>query len=76
MRLIHCRGAVGLQTIEPGAVLCHDIRDPAQPRSVVLRKGRQLDAADLIRLQQLEPGELHLLVPEPGDLPEDPHVAE
>lgn len=71
MRLIHCRGAAGLQTVEPGAVVCHDVRDPAQPRSVVVRKGRRLDEADLIRLQELAPSELHLLVPEPGDLPED-----
>ena len=68
MHLIRCNTAESLEALAPGTVLCHDVRDPAQPRTVVVRKGRRLDAADLARLRQLDLPELHLLVPEPGDL--------
>jgi hypothetical protein len=71
MQLIRCETPESLEVLAPGAVLCHDVRDPVQRRSVVLRKGRRLDAADLTRLRQIAPPEVHILVPEPGDLLED-----
>ncbi|MCC7372424.1 MAG: hypothetical protein IT306_28680 [Chloroflexi bacterium] len=60
-----------VDAIEPGAILCHDVRDPAQTRTVVFRKGRRLDAADLARLRELNYGDVHLQLPESGDLLED-----
>jgi len=71
VHLIRCDTPESLEALSPGAVLCHDVRDPAQPRTVVLRKGRRLEAADLARLQQLAPPEIHVLIPESGDLLED-----
>jgi hypothetical protein len=71
MQLIRCDDRESLSALAPGAVLCHDVRDPDQHRSVVLRKGRMLDAADLVRLRELGPDEVHVLVPAPGDLLED-----
>ena len=75
MRLIRCNNAEALQALEPGTVLCHDVRDPAQPRTVVVRKGRRLDVNDLAKLQQLDLDEVHVLIPEPGDLLEDEAAA-
>jgi molybdenum cofactor cytidylyltransferase len=75
VHLIRCNSAESLEALAPGAVLCHDVRDPAQPRTVVVRKGRRLDEADLARLRELDVPELHLLVPEPGDLLEDQAAA-
>jgi molybdenum cofactor cytidylyltransferase len=64
-----------LGALKPGAILCHDVRDPTQTRSVVLRKGRRLDEDDLARLRDLSYGEVHVMVPEPGDLLEDEAAA-
>lgn len=75
MRLIRCNDAASLEALAPGAVLCHDVRDPAQPRTVAVRKGRRLDGADLARLRALNPPELHVIVPESGDLLEDEAAA-
>jgi molybdenum cofactor cytidylyltransferase len=75
VQLIRRHDVDALDTLAPGAILCHDVRDPAQTRTVVLRKGRQLDAADLVRLRGLNAGEVHLLVPESGDLLEDEAAA-
>jgi hypothetical protein len=71
VQLINCATPDSLEALSPGSVLCHDVRDPAQARTVVLRKGRRLDAADLARLRELAPAEVHVLVPEPGDHLED-----
>lgn len=52
-------------------VISHDVRDPARRQDVLVRKGTLLTGAELERLRQLAVGELHLLVPEEGDLAED-----
>jgi molybdenum cofactor cytidylyltransferase len=57
-----------------GSVLCHDVRDPKQRSEVLVRKGRLLAAADVMDLLRRDVDELHLAVPEPGDLPEDEAV--
>lgn len=75
MQLIRCTDAESLGAIAPGSVLCHDVRDPAQTRSVVLRKGRRLDRDDLLRLRALDLPEIHILIPEAGDLLEDEAAA-
>jgi molybdenum cofactor cytidylyltransferase len=55
-------------------VVCHDVRDPKQRSDVLVRKGRLLAAADVIDLLRGDVAELHLAVPEPGDLAEDEAV--
>jgi molybdenum cofactor cytidylyltransferase len=75
VQLIRCNDAASLGAVMPGAVLCHDVRDPAQPRTVVVRKGRRLDAQDLARLREVRFDEIHVLVPEPSDLLEDEAAA-
>src|SRR5579859_2619387 len=55
-------------------VVCHDVRDPNQRSEVLVRKGHLLGAADVLDLLRRNVPELHLAVPEPGDLPEDEAV--
>src|SRR5712692_3170436 len=55
-------------------VACHDIRNPQQRSEVLVRKGRLLTAAEVIDLLRRDVAELHLAVPEPGDLPENEAV--
>jgi molybdenum cofactor cytidylyltransferase len=71
MRLIRCGSASALEELEIGAILCHDVRDPDEPRRVALRKGQRLNATDLMLLQDLAPREVHLAVSDPDDVRED-----
>jgi len=54
-----------------GGVVAHDVRDPRQRQNVLFRKGAALAAAQLDQLRALGVGEVHLLVPDDGDLAED-----
>jgi len=56
------------------AVVCHDVRDPKQRSEVLVRKGRLLAATEVLDLLRRSVGELHLAVPEPGDMAEDEAV--
>ena len=49
VQLLRCDDDDSLAVLKPGSILCHDIRDPAQTRTVVLRKGRRMDEADITR---------------------------
>jgi len=55
-------------------VACHDVRDPQQRSEILARKGRRLSAAEVMDLLRRNVAELHLAVPDPGDLPEDEAV--
>jgi molybdenum cofactor cytidylyltransferase len=53
------------------AIVCHDVRNPAQRSEVLVRKGSALDADVLSGLLERGIRELHLAVPEPGDVGEN-----
>jgi hypothetical protein len=53
------------------AIVCHDVRNPSDRNEVILRKGSRLGRDDLSSLLGKGIGELHLAVPESGDLAED-----
>ncbi len=55
----------------PGLVLCHNVFDPAEPKKVLLRKGRVLTSDDADQLKRLGTVSLHLLQLETGDVGED-----
>lgn len=61
---ISARKAVHLM----GYVLCHNVFDPARPKSVVLRKGHIIRDTDAYSLQQLRDQRLHLLELGPDDV--------
>jgi molybdenum cofactor cytidylyltransferase len=55
----------------PRGVLAHDVRDPHQPSRVLARKGSLLGHAELAELLARGAHDLHVLVPDEGDLTED-----
>ncbi|MFN8523249.1 MAG: hypothetical protein U0821_09120 [Chloroflexota bacterium] len=75
MRLIRVESAGALPSLPAGALLCHDVRDRAQPRAVVFRKGHRLEQDDIERLAGVKFGEIHAAVPDPGDLTENEAAA-
>ncbi len=55
----------------PGLVLCHNVFDPAEPKKVLLRKGRVLTTEDADLLKRIGTVSLHLLQLGQGDIGED-----
>jgi molybdenum cofactor cytidylyltransferase len=53
------------------AIVCHDVRNPAQRNEVLVRKGARVDAQTIDNLLGQGVEELHLAIAEPGDLAED-----
>src|SRR5258708_3820951 len=53
------------------AIVCHDVRHPQQRSEVLVRKGTPLAANAIGPLLALGVRELHLAIPEPGDVGED-----
>jgi molybdenum cofactor cytidylyltransferase len=52
-------------------IVCHDVRNPAQRSEVLARKGTTISADDIRALLKRGVLELHLALPEPGDVDED-----
>ncbi|HLZ27300.1 MAG TPA: hypothetical protein VKV73_08250 [Chloroflexota bacterium] len=74
MRLVTLDASSPESAVPAQGVACHDVRDPRQRSEILARKGRLLSAAEVTDLLRREIGELHLAVPEPGDLSEDEAV--
>jgi molybdenum cofactor cytidylyltransferase len=53
------------------AIVCHDVRNPAQRNEVLVRKGSRVDAQTIDGLLARGVDELHLAIADPGDLAED-----
>lgn len=53
------------------AIVCHDVRNPAQRSEVLVRKGTPLSAAEIGPLLASGAADLHLAVAEPNDVGED-----
>ncbi len=54
-----------------GSVASHDVRDPRERQNVLVRKGATLTEANLRQLVAAGTRQLHILVPEAGDVAED-----
>ena len=54
-----------------GTVLCQTLRRGPTSKAIVLRKGQILDDQDIEILRRIEPQEVRVVRPEPGDLHED-----
>jgi molybdenum cofactor cytidylyltransferase len=57
------------------SIVCHDVRDPEQRSEVLVRKGTWLRADEIRPLLARGVRELHLAVPDPGDVGEDQAAA-
>jgi hypothetical protein len=84
MRLVSIDSSVAEAALPALSVVCHDVRHPQRRTSVLVRKGTQVDRAQLLevlrRVNSEEPSEpielgdsfvVHLAVPDEGDIPED-----
>lgn len=58
-------------TLPAQAIVCHDVRDPAQRNEILVRKGSSIGAEIMAELLARGVGELHLAVAESGDVAED-----
>jgi molybdenum cofactor cytidylyltransferase len=57
------------------AIVCHDVRNPLQRSEVLVRKGTSIRADDIRGLLSHDVGDIHLALPEPGDVVEDEAAA-
>jgi molybdenum cofactor cytidylyltransferase len=71
MRLVTLHPTANESSVPPRAVVSHDVRDPLQRNEVLAHKGSELAAAEVLSLLRRARTDLHLAVPEPGDLAED-----
>lgn len=53
------------------AIVCHDVRNPAQRNEILVRKGSSVGAEALAELLARGVDDVHLAVPEAGDVAED-----
>lgn len=72
MRMICMRSSDPSADLPPTAIVCHDVRNPAEHSEILARKGSSL-AADAIRGLLGVPGidELHLALADPNDMDEN-----
>lgn len=73
MRLIHVRQ--GQAVVPEESLICHDVRNPARRSEVLVRKGSRLAAAEVMALLERGVPEVHLAIPDAGDLAEDEAAA-
>ena len=71
MQLLALSALSPLEIIPAQGMVCHDVRNPRQRTEVLVRKGTLLGAAEVAALLGSGVSELHLAVPEPGDVGED-----
>jgi molybdenum cofactor cytidylyltransferase len=71
VHLISLAAGDAATTFPAHAIVAHDVRNPEQRSEVLVRKGTELDADALAALLARSAGELHLAVPEPGDIAEN-----
>src|SRR5579864_327391 len=75
MRLVDLRATNTPDGLPDHAIVCHDVRNPAQRSELLARKGSRLSSNEVLALLGRGVAELHLAVPEPGDLDEDAAAA-
>jgi hypothetical protein len=72
MRMLNVRTSSDLPD---ESIVCHDVRNPAQRNEVLVRKGSRVSADAAAALLARGVDELHLAVPDSGDLDEDAAAA-
>jgi hypothetical protein len=72
MRMLNVRTSSDLPD---DSIVCHDVRNPAQRNEVLVRKGSRVSAEAAAALLARGVDELHLAVPDKGDLDEDAAAA-
>lgn len=71
MRMVVLAAGDALADTRSGAVVAHDVRNPEQRSEVLIRKGAPLASSEIEAILARGVAELHLAVPESGDVNED-----
>ncbi|HEY1291619.1 MAG TPA: hypothetical protein VGJ60_00885 [Chloroflexota bacterium] len=71
MQLLSLQPDAPATDVPSEAIVCHDIRNPLQRSEVLVRKGTSLHADDIRALLRNGAAEIHLALPQPGDVGED-----
>jgi molybdenum cofactor cytidylyltransferase len=71
MRTLSVSPSTSTADVPSQAIVCHDVRNPSQRSEVLVRKGAAVSANDLRQLLSRGVQEIHLALPEPGDVTED-----
>ena len=75
MRLLSVQPSAPVTDLPVEAIVCHDVRNPADRNEILVRKGGRLQAEALTELLARGVVELHLAVAEPDDVAEDEAAA-
>src|SRR6516225_900965 len=75
MRLLSLQPSAPVTDLPVEAIVCHDVRNPADRNEILVRKGGRLQAEALTELLARGVVELHLAVAEPDDVAEDEAAA-
>ncbi len=72
MRLLTIQdAAVRSDELPPSAVVCHDVRNPAQRSEILARKGSALSREEIVSFLSRGVHDIHLAVADPDDLSEN-----
>jgi hypothetical protein len=71
MRMLNLQPGTAAANLPLEGIVCHDVRDPAQRSEVLARKGTTLEGSDIQGLLARGVEELHLALPDPGDVAEN-----
>jgi molybdenum cofactor cytidylyltransferase len=71
MRMLSFSPNTSRAEVPSQAIVCHDVRNPLQRSEILARKGATLTAEELRELLAHGVVEIHLAMPEPGDVGED-----
>jgi molybdenum cofactor cytidylyltransferase len=71
MRTLSLSSSTSTADVPSQAIVCHDVRNPSQRSEILARKGAAVSADDLRQLLSRGVQEIHLALPEPGDVTED-----
>ncbi len=71
MRMLIIQAGAAATQLPAEAMVCHDVRNPAQRTEVLARKGTTLRAEDIERLLARGVVEVHLALPDAGDVLEN-----
>jgi molybdenum cofactor cytidylyltransferase len=75
MRLLSVDPSVATTDLPVDAIVCHDVRNPADRNEILVRKGSSLQTEALTELLGRGVAELHLAIAEPDDVAEDEAAA-
>jgi molybdenum cofactor cytidylyltransferase len=69
--MLSVQSAAALVDLPSNAIICHDVRNPAERSEVLARKGTSISLDEVAALLDRGVSELHLALPDEGDVGEN-----